>query len=68
MVVLNHFMKERSRIDKECREDPHKAEKDNPALFKALEQKADKEDVGALDNKKSNRSELTSMIGQIGIM
>jgi hypothetical protein len=61
--VLNHFMRERSRIDKECREDPYKLEQDNPALFKALEQKADKEEVGALDSKKSNRTELATMTG-----
>ena len=61
--VLNHFMRERSRIDKECREDPYKLEQDNPALFKALEQKADKEEMGALDSKKSNRTELATMTG-----
>jgi hypothetical protein len=38
-------MRERCRIDKEIREDPLALEKDNPALFIALEKKADKNDI-----------------------
>ena len=63
LSILNHFMRERSRIDKEMREDPHKIEKENPALYKLLELKADKEKVEEIDEKKSNRTEITQVIG-----
>jgi hypothetical protein len=45
------------------REDQHKAAAENPALFQALELKADKDKVEEINETKCNRTEITQVIG-----